>query len=65
MSVAARRRAPYSRCVTSLQRTRAAHRTAVRALRPARVALILEVEYRRARRDLRREREELRAHASQ
>ncbi len=39
--------------MTTRQRTRAADRTAVRALRPALVALILEVEYRRARRDLR------------
>lgn len=43
--------------MTTVQRTRtadrAADRAAVRALRPARVALILEVEYRRARRDLR------------
>ncbi|WP_158283071.1 hypothetical protein [Nocardioides silvaticus] len=43
--------------MTTLQRTRAADRPAVRALRPARVALILEVEYRRARRDLRRKRD--------
>lgn len=43
---------------------RPAHRTAVRALRPARVTLILEVEYRRARRDLRREREAQRAPVS-
>jgi hypothetical protein len=34
------------------ERTRRTDRTAVHALRPARVALILEVEYRRARRDL-------------
>jgi len=39
--------------MTTVQRTRLADRTAARALRPARVALILEVEYRRARRDLR------------
>lgn len=38
---------------TTLQRTRAADRRPVRALPRARVALILEVEYRRARRDLR------------
>lgn len=43
--------------MTTLQRPRAADRTAVRALGPARVALILEVEYRRARRDLRLERD--------
>jgi hypothetical protein len=42
--------------VTTLQRTLLADRTAARALRPARMALILEVEYRRARRDLSRER---------
>jgi len=42
--------------VTTLQRTRLADRTAARALRPARVALILEVEYRRARRDISRRR---------
>jgi len=34
--------------------TRPASRNAVRALRPARVALVLEVEYRRAQRDLER-----------
>ena len=45
------------------QRTRRSDRTAARALRPARVALILEVEYRRARRDL-RERAALRDHAN-
>ncbi|MDZ5622012.1 hypothetical protein [Nocardioides bizhenqiangii] len=49
--------------MTTVQRTRLADRPAVRPLRPARVALILEVEYRRARRDL-RERAALRAHAN-
>jgi len=48
--------------VTTLQSTRSARRTAARALRPARVALILEVEYRRAKRDL-RERGAVREHA--
>ena len=42
--------------MTTQESRRHAHRTAGRALRPARVALILEVEYRRAQRDLRRER---------
>jgi hypothetical protein len=49
--------------VTTYQRTRRADRPAVRALQPARVALILEVEYRRACRDL-RERAALRQHAA-
>ena len=48
--------------MTTVQRSRAADRTAVRALRPARVALILEVEYRRARRDIRRRRDTIAAH---
>ncbi|WP_183100252.1 hypothetical protein [Nocardioides pelophilus] len=39
--------------MTTLPSTRSARRTPARALRPARVALILEVEYRRAKRDLR------------
>jgi hypothetical protein len=38
--------------MTTQQRRIAARRHAAGALRPARVALILEVEYRRARRDL-------------
>ncbi|UMG93551.1 hypothetical protein [Nocardioides sp. TF02-7] len=42
--------------MTTQESRRLAHRTSVRALRPARVALILEVEYRRAQRDLERER---------
>lgn len=41
--------------MTTQESRRLAHRTAVRALRPARVALILEVEYRRAQRDIQRE----------
>ena len=47
--------------MTTVQAPRVADRPAVRPLRSARVALILEVEYRRARRDL-RERAALRAH---
>jgi hypothetical protein len=39
--------------MTTQESRRHAHRRAARALRPARVALILELEYRRARRDLR------------
>ncbi|WP_182481271.1 hypothetical protein [Nocardioides immobilis] len=50
--------------MTTLQRTRRADRSAALALRPARVALILEVEYRRARRDLSRERAAVRDRAA-
>lgn len=42
--------------MTIQQRTQLTHRTTVRALRPARVALILDLEYRRVRRQLQRER---------
>lgn len=46
--------------MTTVQRTRAAHRSQVRALDPARVALILELEYRRAKRELHAQRAERR-----
>lgn len=40
--------------MTTSQLRRQTSRTAARAMRPARVALVLELEYRRARRDLER-----------